>query len=61
MLVIYIYYSIYFIYILYIYINDLSNNIDSNIMIFIVSLWADKWKMFCNPDPSKQAQKVIFS
>ena len=24
------------------------------------SLWANKWKMFFNPDPSKQAQEVIF-
>ena len=26
-----------------------------------VSLWSNKWKMSFNPDPSKQAQKVIFS
>ena len=26
-----------------------------------VSLWAYKWKMSFNPDPSKQAQEVIFS
>ena len=26
-----------------------------------VSLWANKWKMSFNPDPSKQAQEVIFS
>ena len=26
-----------------------------------VSLWAYKWKMSSNPDPSKQAQEVIFS
>ena len=24
------------------------------------SLWANKWKKFFNPDPSKQAQEVIF-
>ena len=23
-------------------------------------LWANKWKMFFNPDPSKQTQEVIF-
>ena len=23
--------------------------------------WANRWKMFFNPDPSKQAQEVIFS
>ena len=26
-----------------------------------VSLWDNKWKMSVNPDPSKQAQEVIFS
>ena len=26
-----------------------------------VSLWANKWKMSFNPDPSKQTQEVIFS
>ena len=26
-----------------------------------VSLWANNWKMPFNPDPSKQAQEVIFS
>ena len=26
-----------------------------------VSLWANKWKMSFNPDPSKHAQEVIFS
>ena len=26
-----------------------------------VSLWGNKWKMSVNPDPSKQAQEVIFS
>ena len=26
-----------------------------------VGLWANKWKMYFNPDPSKQAQEVIFS
>ena len=25
-----------------------------------VSLWAYKWKMSFNPDPSKQTQEVIF-
>ena len=25
-----------------------------------VGLWANKWKMFFNPDPSKQAQEIIF-
>ena len=25
-----------------------------------VGLWANKWKMSFNPDPSKQAQEVIF-
>ena len=26
-----------------------------------VGLWANKWKMSFNPDPLKQAQKVVFS
>ena len=26
-----------------------------------VSFWAYKWKMSFNPDPSKQAQEIIFS
>ena len=68
-----------------IYINDLSDNLESNVKLFAddtsmfsvvrdpintsqklnndlhkVSLWAYKWKMFFNPDPSKQAQEVIF-
>ena len=33
----------------------LNNDIDK------VSLWANIWKMSFNPDPSKQAQDVIFS
>ena len=69
-----------------IYINDLSDNLESNVKLFAddtsmfsvvrdpintsqelnndlhkVSLWAYKWKMSFNPDPSKQAQEVIFS
>ena len=31
-------------------------------MIYLYfSDWAFQWKMSCNPDPSKQAQEVIFS
>ena len=69
-----------------IYINDLSDNLESNVKLFAddtsmfsvvhdpintsqmlnndldkVSLWANKWKMFFNPDPFKQAQEEIFS
>ena len=69
-----------------IYINDLSDNLESNVKFFAddtsmflvvhdpintsqklnnyldrVSLWDNKWKMSFNPDPSKQAQEVIFS
>ena len=33
----------------------LNNDLDK------VSLWANKWIMSLNPDPSKQAQEVIFS
>ena len=70
----------------YIYINDLSDNLESNVKLFAddtsmfsvvrdpintsqelnndlhkVSLWTYKWNMSFNPDPSKQAQEVIFS
>ena len=70
----------------YIYINDLSDDLESNVKLFAddtlmlsvvrdpintsqnlnndlhkVSLWAYKWKMSFNPDPSKQVQEVIFS
>ena len=70
----------------YIYINNLSDNLESNVKLFAddtsmfsvvrdpintsqklnndldkVSLWANKWKMSFNPDPSKQVQEVIFS
>ena len=70
----------------FIYINDLSDNRESNVKLFAddtsmfsvvrdpiytsqklhndlhkASLWAYKWKMSFNPDPSKQPQEVIFS
>ena len=70
---------------LYIYINDLSDNLESNVKLFAdntsmfsvvrdpintsqklnndlhkVGLWAYKWKMSFNSDPSKQAQEVFF-
>ena len=32
----------------------LNNDLDK------VSLWANKWKMSFNPDPSKEAQEVVF-
>ena len=73
-------------YFLYIYINDLSDNLESNVKLFAddtsmfsivrdhintsqklnndldkVSLRANEWKMYFNPDPSKQAQELIFS
>ena len=32
-----------------------------NIDLDKISLWANKWKMSFNPDPSKQAQDVFFS
>ena len=34
---------------------SLNNDLDK------VSLRANEWKMYFNPDPSKQAQEVIFS
>ena len=67
-------------------INDLSDNLTSNVKLFAddtllfslvhdvntsakelnddlkkVNDWAFQWKMSFNPDPSKQAQEVIFS
>ena len=69
-----------------IYINDLENNIKSNVKFFaddtmlfsivkdakmsadelnhdldLIHQWAHKWKMEFNPDPSKQANEVLFS
>ena len=35
--------------------NDLNNDLNK------ISDWAHKWKMSFNPDPTKQAQEVIFS
>ena len=69
-----------------IYLNDLSDNLGSNVKLFPddttmfpvvgepintsqklnkdldkVGHWANKWKISCNLDPSKQAEEVIFS
>ena len=69
-----------------IYINDISDNLESNVKLFAddtsifsvvldpnlsatqlnndlqkIQQWAYQWKMIFNPDPSKQAQEVIFS
>ena len=69
-----------------IYINDISENLESNVKLFAddtsifsvvfdpnlaaailnrdllkIQQWAFQWKMSFNPDPSKQAQEVIFS
>ena len=38
-----------------VYINDLNSHFQK------VSEWTFKWKMSFNPDPTKQAQEVIFS
>ena len=68
-----------------IYINDLSNGLNSNVKLFAddaslfslvhnitnsanllnsdlskISAWALQWKMSFNPDPTKQAQEIIF-
>ena len=46
-------------------INDLSGDLSSanelNNDLKKISDWAFQWKMSFNPDPSKQAQEVIFS
>ena len=69
-----------------IYINDLSEGLQTNVKLFAddtslfsvvhnkidsandlnsdlkkISKWAWKWKMSFNPDPTKQAQEIIFS
>ena len=69
-----------------IYINDLTDNLSSNVKLFVddtslfskigdpleianvlhndlrkIRKWAEQWKMVFNPDPTKQAQEVIFS
>ena len=69
-----------------IYINDLTDNLNSNVKLFAddtflfseicdpsetanvlnndlrkICEWAKQWKMVFNPDPTKQAQEVIFS
>ena len=70
----------------FIYINDLSDDLTTNVKVFAdgtslfsivhkmntsttnlnndlnkIKNWAIQWKMNFNPDPSKQAQEVIFS
>ena len=35
--------------------NELNNDLHQ------INKWAFKWKMSCKPDPSKQAQEIIFS
>ena len=69
-----------------IYINDISENLESNVKLFAddtsiysvvfdpnlsaiklnndllkIQQWAYQWKMSFNPDPTKQAQELIFS
>ena len=69
-----------------IYINDLEENIKSNVKFFAddtslfsivkdpefsydmlqhdldsISEWAYQWKMSFNPDPTKQAEEILFS
>ena len=47
-----------------IYVNDLSDNLTSNAKLFAGDtslLENDQWKMSFNLDPSKHAQKVVFS
>ena len=40
-------------------INYSASNLNSDLQK--ISVWAFKWKMSFNPDPTKQAQKVLFS
>ena len=41
--------------------NSLSSSTDLNNDLVKISEWAYQWKMSFNPDPTKQAQEVIFS
>ena len=70
----------------FIYINDLTNNLKSNVKLFAddtslfseicdpletanvlnndlkkIRKWGEQWKIVFNPDPTRQAQGVIFS
>ena len=40
-------------------VHDLKSDINNDLKV--ISDWAFQWKMSFNPDPSKQAQEIIFS
>ena len=40
-------------------VNSFSANLNNDLLK--ISDWAIQWKMSFNPDPSKQAQELIFS
>ena len=43
-------------------VHDISTSAsDINNDLTLISNWAFQWKMSFNPDPSKQAQEIIFS
>ena len=43
-------------------VHDVSTSAsDINSDLTLISNWAFQWKMSFNPDPSKQAQGIIFS
>ena len=43
-------------------VHDVSTSAsDINSDLTLISNWAFQWKMSFNPDPSKQAQEIIFS
>ena len=43
-------------------VHDISTSAtDMNNDLTLISNWAFQWKMSFNPDPSKQAQEIIFS
>ena len=52
----------------FIYINDLTDNLESNCKIFVddtslelINNWDFQWKVQFNPDRNKQAQELFFS
>ena len=39
--------------------NESANTLNNDLLL--ISKWAYNWKLLFNPDPSKQAQEVLFS
>ena len=41
--------------------NSINASATLNEDLHLISKWAYSWKMFFNPDPSKQATEIVFS